>query len=83
MRSRWLEGSPPPPPNNNEEPKHNDEENHVPQPPTTLALGHVVHATKCSVQNPGRLCKRVGLWEETQALGVRRWAGEFCAHQGI
>ena len=33
-------GSPSPPPNNNEEPKHNDEENHVPQPPTTLALRH-------------------------------------------
>lgn len=49
-RPKWIERgfkrSPSPPPDNNEEPKHDNEENHVPKPPTTLTLRHVIHPTK-------------------------------------
>ena len=38
--------SSPKPPYNDEEPEDDDEEDYVPQPATTLACGHVVHAAE-------------------------------------
>ena len=43
------------PPHNDEEPEDNDEEDYVPQPPATLPLGHVIHATKRAREDARRL----------------------------